>query len=112
MKNKQKECSSEILIAKETYLINEGKKLNDPLLGPKKYWSILNRFLNKKKIPLIPPIFHDGHFVTDVRLKADLFNNFFASNGTPVVNDSELPDIYYRTNARLSEIYVNGAMVI
>ena len=49
LKFKQKECSIEISLAMENYLLKEGNKLNDPLLGPKRYWSILNRFLNKKK---------------------------------------------------------------
>ena len=34
---------------------NLGKKLNNPLLQAKAYWSILKRFYNDKKIPLIPP---------------------------------------------------------
>ena len=34
---------------------NLGKKLNNPLLQAKTYWSILKRFYNDKKIPLIPP---------------------------------------------------------
>ena len=65
----QKECSTEISLAKENYLLKEGNKLNDPLLGPKRYWSILNRFLNKKKIPLIPPILEEGTLVTDILKK-------------------------------------------
>ena len=32
------------------------RKLNDPHIGATAYWSILNKFLHKKKIPLIPPI--------------------------------------------------------
>ena len=49
LRNKQKECSLAIASAKETYLTNEGNKLNNTLIGPKKYWSLLNRFLNKKE---------------------------------------------------------------
>ena len=37
LNKKQKECSLAISPAKEVYLINEGNKFNDPLLGPKKY---------------------------------------------------------------------------
>ena len=39
------ETSNLIFSAKEKYYKNEGVKLLDPSLGPKKYWSILNRFL-------------------------------------------------------------------
>ena len=35
LNKKQKEYSLAISSAKEVYLINEGNKLNDPLLGPK-----------------------------------------------------------------------------
>ena len=107
LNKKQKECSLAISAAKELYLINEGNKLNDPLLGPKRYWSILNRFLNKKKIPLIPPILHDGNFITDTLKKADLFNNYFSNQCTPIINDSQLPAFSYRTNSRLNDININ-----
>ena len=109
---KQKACSSAISEAKELYLVNEGNKLNDPLLGPKRYWSILNRFLNKKKIPLIPPILHDGNFITDTLKKADLFNNYFANQCTPIINDSQLPPFSYRTNSRISVININSKMIL
>ena len=36
LKANQKECSTFISQAKETYLLKEDNKLNDPLLGPKR----------------------------------------------------------------------------
>ena len=30
-------------------------KLEDSNITPKTYWAILNRLLNNKKIPIIPP---------------------------------------------------------
>ena len=112
LKKKQKECSLAITAAKELYLINEGNKLNDPLLGTKKYWSILNRFLNKIKVPLIPPIIHEGNFITDTLMKADLFNNYFSSQCIPIINDSQLPAFSYRTNSRLTEINITSQMIL
>ena len=82
------ECSKLIKDAKERYLLNLGNKLNDPLIGPKKYWSIINKFLNKKRIPLIPPILHNNIFVTDIVTKANLFNDFFALQCNPFRNAS------------------------
>ena len=41
-------------------------------------WSLLNRFLKNKRIPLIPPFFHENKFVTDFKEKVELFNTFFA----------------------------------
>ena len=32
---------------KTSYLSSLGNTLNDPNIGPKKYWSILNKFMNK-----------------------------------------------------------------
>ena len=40
--------------AKAKYFHNLGEKLNDPLIGAKTYWSILNKFMHKNKITLIP----------------------------------------------------------
>ena len=34
--------------------------------------------LNNKKVPCIPPIFHDNKFVTDFSKQANPFNSFFA----------------------------------
>ena len=43
------ECSNLVTVSRENYFKRLGNKLNDPLLAPKAYWSILNRFLGKKK---------------------------------------------------------------
>ena len=43
-----------ILDAKEKYLQSQGAELADPSTGSKKYWKILNSFLNKCKVPRIP----------------------------------------------------------
>ena len=45
---------------------------------------------NDKKIPCIPPVFHDNKSVIDFREKAELFNTFFAEQcSLPKIN-SEL----------------------
>ena len=50
------------------------KKLNDPSTESKSYWSILNWFLNNKRIHVIIPISHNGKVVSDFKEKANLFN--------------------------------------
>ena len=67
-----------ITATKDSYFSNLGRRLNDPTTSPKTYWSILKRFLNKIKIPSIPPLLVDDSFVTDFGKKADVFNTFFA----------------------------------
>ena len=42
-----------ILQTKISYYENLGKKLNDPALQSKTYWSILKGFYNGKRVPLI-----------------------------------------------------------
>ena len=57
-------CSDLISSSKSLYLSNLGNKLNDPMTAAKAYWSILNRFLGKKKIPVILPLLVNGIFET------------------------------------------------
>ena len=76
-----------------------------PATSPKAYWSILKTFLNNKKIPCIPPIYHHNNYITDFKEKAEIFNNFFAKQCTTVNNISQLPtDSLKRTNNCLSTI--------
>ena len=49
--------------------------------------------MNGKKIPCIPPIYHNDKFVSDIKKKCDLFNSYFADQCTPLVNDSKLPSV-------------------
>ena len=46
--------SETIIKAKEKYFHPLDNKLNDPQTDVKSYWSILNKFLQKKKIPTEP----------------------------------------------------------
>ena len=96
--------SNLITETKEHYLSSLGKKLNDPMTGPKTYWSILKRFLNKIKVPSIPPLLVDGIFVTDFGKKATLFNTFFAKQCSIIDNASTIPLVHYKTNQRLIDI--------
>ena len=59
---------------------------NNPLTVPKTYWSILNRFLNKGKIPATPPLLVNGDIITNFSEKADLFNKLlFQTNVHPLI---------------------------
>ena len=72
-------CSQAVLNAKEKYLKEQGEKLANPNTAQKTYWKILNTFLNKCKIPRIPPLCVDNKFITDCKDKAKQFNLLFAS---------------------------------
>ena len=90
------------------YYENLAKKLNNPLLQAKTYWSILKTFYSGKKIPLIPPLLERDKFVTDMKTKADILNIFFAEECTPWKNDSKLPiNQIFLTKSRLSSLDID-----
>ena len=53
------ELNDLIFSTKTLYYENLAKKLNNPLLQTKTYWSILKTFYKNKKIPQIPPLLED-----------------------------------------------------
>ena len=102
------ELNKLIVTTKALYYENLGKKLNNPLVQAKTYWSILKTFYNGKKIPLIPPLLVNDKFVTDMKTKADIFNKFFAEQCTPLKNDSKIPiNQIFLTQSRLSSLDFN-----
>ena len=99
------ELNELISSTKALYYDNLAKKLNNPLLQAKTYWSILKTFYNDKKIPLIPPLLVDDKFVTDIQKKANVFNKFFAEQCTPLDNNSSLPvNQLFLTQSRLMSL--------
>ena len=93
---------------KALYYDNLAKKLNNPLLQTKTYWSILKTFYNDKKIPIIPPLLVNDKFVTDIQMKANIFNKFFADQCTPLKNNSSLPvNQIFLTQSRLTSLDFN-----
>ena len=96
--------SNLISTSRELYFKSMGQKLNDPVTSPKAYWSILKRFLNKVKIPAIPPLLENGVFETNFKSKASIFNGFFSNQCNTFDNGSLLPDLNYRTPNRLTDI--------
>ena len=85
------ELSEMILKRKEDYYCALSDKLNDPHTSAKSYWSILKTTHNGKKTPLIPPILINNKLISNFKEKENHFNAFFASQCTPVSNNSTLP---------------------
>ena len=107
------ELNELIVTTKALYYENLGKKLNNPLVQAKTYWSILKTFYNGKKIPLIPPLLVNDKFVTDMKTKADIFNKFFEEQCTPLKNDSKIPiNQIFLTQSRLSSLDFNEAEIL
>ena len=55
----------------------------------KTYWSILKTFYNGKKVPIISPLLINDKLISDFEVKANHFNNFFASQCTPLDDSSK-----------------------
>ena len=90
---------------KEKLYHDPSMKLNDPNTSGKTYWSILKSFYNDSKIPLIPPLLVNNKIVSDFTEKANLFNDFFATQCTPLSDNNVLPSaISFKTQSRLSSI--------
>ena len=81
-----------MLQIKTSYYKNLGKKLNDPTLQSKTYWCILKGFCNCKRVAVIPSLLVNNKFVTDFKAKANIFNDFFSKQCTPLANRSKLPE--------------------
>ena len=80
-------------------------KLNDSKTAQKTYWAILETFVNGSKISLMPPLLVDKKRGTDFLDNANLFNNVFAKQFTPISNDSIVPvSINFETREKLSSL--------
>ena len=73
----------------------------DPTTSPKTYWSILKTVLNNKKIPCIPPIYHNNNYITDFKEKAQIFNDFFAKQCRLAENSSKIPTNFFKKTNNL-----------
>ena len=62
-----KECTSLINESKDRRIAKMRAKLNNPKTVQNIYWSIINKFLSNKKIPIIPPLFVDCKLVSDFK---------------------------------------------
>ena len=99
------ELSEMMLKQKDDYHHQLSDKLNDPKRSAKAYWSILKALYSGNKIPLIPLILVNNKLISNFKEKANHFNAFFASQFTPVSNDSALPGTNnYVCNVSLSSI--------
>ena len=79
-------------------------KLTNVQRNSKSYWSLLNRFLNDKKIPLIPPLFTENKFGADYK-KSNFLMHFNAKQCSLIKNSSKLPShLHYLNDNCLSSI--------
>ena len=60
--------------AKREYFENISHKLLNKYLDPEKYWFLLKIISKDKKIPCIPPFYHN--FVSEIKKECGLFNSY------------------------------------
>ena len=87
------------------YYSKISKKLSDQPTSPKCYWTLLRTLLNGRKIPGIPPLFHNNKFITDFKEITEIFNSFFAKQCSLIDNGSTLPWLFpVTTEKSLSDV--------
>ena len=87
-------------------------KLSDPSTGTKKYWSLINKILNKSKILEIPPLLEDDIFVTDYASKAQIFNDHFIRQCIALNSGSEIPSELPITSFQLREFLISDDKIL
>ena len=72
----QTKLQSSMNISQFDYYRKILKKLSNPSINPLVYiyWTLLKTLLNGRKVPCIPPLFHDNKFITDFRELSEIFN--------------------------------------
>ena len=101
------ECTKIILEAKEECISQLIEKLIDLSTEPKTCWKVINRFVNNKQTPVIPPLLVNNKIISNFSKKAYLFNKLFASQCTPMENNSSLPPFCLKTEKSLSSLEIN-----
>ena len=77
------DTSKMITTAKDNYFASLRHKLSNPNIGIKKYWSTLNRIINKKNVSNIPPLIENNVFVTNFQEKSKYFLQSFCTTVFP-----------------------------
>ena len=72
----------------------------------------MNNFLNNIKIPFVPPILISSETITNTVEKANIFNEYFASQCTPLENNRKLLSLLMNTDKRLNTISIKNVVII
>ena len=97
---------------KLSYLTNIGNKVNNPCTTQKSYWMIVNRLMNKCRVPKIPPLLINNQFILNCGEKAKYFSDFFSQQCKPIINNSILPSLSLFTDKRLDHVTIENDVII
>ena len=92
--------------SKKEYFESLACKLKSSSLSSSDYWKTLKSFIKLSTDTSIPPIFHNGSYVSDNDHKAKLLNEFFVSQ--TIIDDSSatLPNITFPVEDTLNNIMI------
>ena len=100
--------------AKETFFTNLETNLTDLQTNDKKgFWKIIRHFIKQNdcssNIPPLASTDMNGNtkFFTSNEEKANCLNNYFCSISTVTDENATLPNFYYKTQSRLSQIPIS-----
>ena len=80
--------------SKQSYYKRVSQKLSSISASSKYYRSLLKRILNDKKIPVIPPLFHNNKFLSNFKEKSELFNELFSKQCSLIQNRTTIPSVF------------------
>ena len=100
LNNQANKCTGLIIQAKEKHIAKMSAQLDNLKTAPKAYWSIISRFLNRRKMPAIPPILADGKLVSGFKIKP----NFLILILLPSVLQSKMQVHYQSLNIELINV--------
>ena len=106
------ECKKAVDNAKQFYLNNLSKKINDPNVSKKSYWKFVNKIMNRCKAPKIPPLLVNNTFVTESRMKCNAFVKYFSEQCKLIINSSVLPPLLYLTNTRFNTVKIDTTDIL
>ena len=98
--------------AKDRYFKKIGTTLSSPETGIKSYWSLINRILNKAKIPIIPPLLENDIFVLDFTAKAEIFNEYFIQQCKTIDTGSTIPQNVIPIATPLNEFTISDENIL
>ena len=98
--------------AKDKYFKKIGTTLSNPETGMKTYWSMLNKILNKAKIPIIPPLLENDIFILDYEAKAEIFNEYFIQQCTTIDSGSTIPQNIISIAPPLTEFTISDEKIL
>ena len=106
------EISSYISKCKNDYFTRLGKKLGDPFRSINRYWNTQKTLWNGEKVPKIPSLLVNDKLITAFEAKANIFNEYFASQCNTINNNSVLPStLNHLTNDKLSSFNISSEFI-